>query len=183
MARGWHRFCEARMMTDFLQHKVSRSFAQSFTEFFCGLLKNLALFVFFYTEIHRIFFWFWLRWLETHRDILLFSFANLAKKLCALCVKIYTELHRAFLILIALKRVTPRRFTFFLALFAKNLCFFAFKFTQSYTEFFFWFWLRWKELHRDASLSSWRALRKTFASLRLNLHITWIWTCPWFLPL
>ena len=44
-------------MTDFLQHKVSRSFAQSFTEFFCGcLLKNLALFVFFYTEIHRIFF-------------------------------------------------------------------------------------------------------------------------------
>ena len=67
------------MMTDFLQHKVSRSFAQSFTEFFCGLLKNLALFVLFYTEIHRV-----------------------------------------FLILIALIRDTPRHFAFSLRTLRKN---------------------------------------------------------------
>ena len=157
-------------MTDFLQHKASRSFAQSFTEFFCGLLKNLALFVFFYTEIHRIFFWFWLRWLETHRDILLFPLRTLRKNFALFAFKFtqsYTEhfwfwlrwkelhrddslsswrslrktfaslrlnLHRAtpsfFLILIVLKRDPPRRLTFFLARFAKNLCLFAFKSTH-----------------------------------------------------
>ena len=105
----------------------------------------------FCTKFHRVLLWF-------------------AKKLGALCVFLHRDSPNFFLILIALIRDTPRHFAFFLCEpCEKNFALFAFKFTQSYTEHF-WFWLRWKELHRDDSLSSWRSLRKTFASLRLNLH-------------
>ena len=121
----------------------------------------------FCTKFHRVLLWF-------------------AKKLGALCVFLHRDSPNFFLILIALIRDTPRHFAFFLCepceKTLRSLRLNLHRVTQSYTEHF-WFWLRWKELHRDASLSSWRALRKTFASLRLNLHITWIWTCPWFLPL
>ena len=111
----------------------------------------------FCTKFHRVLLWFAKKLgalcVFLHRDspnffLILIALIrdtprHFAFFLCEPCEKtlrsLRLNLHRAFLILIALKRVTPRRFTFFLALFPKNLCLFTFKFTQSYTEFFFFF--------------------------------------------
>ena len=80
--------------------------------------------LFYHTEIRRDLFDFdCVEKRNTESDVRTFYFFydELGEKTLRLCVKVYTELHQAFLILIALKRATTRHFTFFLALFAKNL--------------------------------------------------------------
>ena len=58
------------------------------------------------------------------------SFVFLCEKPLRLYVKVYTEIHRDFMNLIALKRDTLRRFTFYLRSLRKNLATLRLNFTH-----------------------------------------------------